>query len=486
MNFSRALRVGSALLLLGGSGAVIYLAGELPPVKGEPSSTTRSVRVAARTTTVVCHAAPELPGGVADDQDFTAVPVEPVAARLVGSFPRAGEAGLGVFSSGGASEELTGSPVRWFQGDPSSVGWAVVESIAEQAALVAGTSMWSVEAGDLRSLVATPCLPPASELWLVGGATTLGRSAVLELVNSGETTATVRTEGWGPTGPLKLPLLEAISLAPRTATRVLLEANAADVARLALQLTVTGGSVSAAVIDSALVGVTPQGVETIIPARAPATELVFPGVALDADSPAGANVLQMLNPGGEPATAAVEVLSAEGILPVVGATAVTLDAGAVFEIPLAGLPSGDHAVRIVSDRPVTGAIQIARAAGGEDLRMDRAWSVPMEPVTRAAVAIPDLVTARLVVTNPTAGEARVRVSRYGGEELAPLEIRLPGGSSTTVDAGGAAGLILESDLPLVAAAVLERTAPDGTLISVVPVTADADERQFVDVRVSGR
>ncbi len=508
----KALRTVSALLLVSGAAGIVYAAQELvPPLEAPGAEVVRPVRVPAGATTAVCHGAPELPeDSVAYDEDFNPVPVEPRGSLAVGSFPRegtagegtwwtesdAGEAGSGEAGSGGTG--LDGSPVRWFRTDAvgalEAPGWALVDPVGEDAALVAGTGAWLVDAGDLRSLVAGPCLTPANELWLVGGATTLGRSALLELVNPGETTVTVGVEGWGPTGPVDLPLLESVSLAPRTSTRVLVEASAADVERLALHVRASGGRVSAALVDAALTGVTPQGVELVVPTAAPATELLFPGVSLaEPDPEAGdhassANVLRLLNPGTEPAEAAVEILSADGATPVPGATALTVDAGAVFEITLAGLPAGDHAVRVTSDQPITGAVQTGRAAtlqGDDAVTLDRAWTVAVPATTRAAVVLPEIASARLVLANPGTGDAVVRLVRYGG--AAPLEIRIPAGSSETVETVEADGLavMLESDLPVVAAAVLEAEAPDGTLISVVPFTVDANERQTVDVLVAG-
>lgn len=497
---AKVLRSGTALLLLGGAGAVVYAAEEFAPGPPTPGAApvVRTVQVPAGATTAVCHASPELPeGSVAYDQDFAPVPVEPRAGLLVGSFPREGDAGEATYATGEAAEALTGDAARWHAADAFDVaGWARVEPIGEEAGLVAGTGVWQVDAGDLRSLAAAPCLAPASELWLVGGATTLGRTAALELVNPGETTATVRVEGWGPTGPLDLPLLESLSLAPRTSTRVLVEASAADVERLALHVTATGGQVSAALVDAALTGVTPQGVEMVVPTLAPATELLIPGVSLvAADAEAGdpasaANVLRLVNPGSEPALAAVELLGSDGAEPVPGADALTVDGGAVFEITLAGLPAGVHGVRVTADQPLTGAVQTARAAtvqGDDAVTMDRAWSVAVAPATRGALALPGLATPRVVVTNPGEDDAVVRLLRYGTDGAAgePLEIRVPAGATATAEPGETAGLVLESDVPVVAAALLEADAPDGALVSVVAFTVDANERQAVDVAVAG-
>lgn len=502
---AKLLRSGSALLLLGATGGAVYAAtefpaGEYPPRAddGAAGQVVRSVQVPAGATTAVCHAAPELPeGSVAYDQDFTPVPVEPRAELRVGSFPRDSAAAEGEYLTEEATEPLAGDAARWFAADSfDTPGWARLAPVDGDAALVAGTGAWLVEAGDLRSLTAAPCLAPASDLWLVGGATTLGRGAALELVNPGETTATVRVEGWGPTGPLDLPLLDSVSLAPRTSTRVLVEASAADVERLALHVTAAGGRVSAAVVDTALTGVTPQGVEVVVPTLPPATELLLPGVSLaEADPEAGdpassANVLRLLNPGTEPALASVELLTLTGPEPVPGATALTVDAGAVFEITLAGLPAGDHAVRVTSDRPVTGAVQTGRAAtlqGDDAVTLDRAWSVAGLPATRSAVALPGLATARLILSNPGDETAVVRLHRHDtdGAATAPLEVRVPAGSTVTAEPGEVAGVVLVSDVPVVAAALLEADAPDGPLVSVVPFTVDANERQTVDVLVAG-
>lgn len=506
------LRGLGATLLLAGAAAAVVAATRYPPAAVDDGvDLLRSVQVPAGATTLVCPSQPALPDtGVAQDQDFAPDRAMAEARLALASFPRGGDAatepGAGSFhpslaavAQGFAGGEATAVGVESF----AAVASATIEPSGDEAALASGAGVWRLDAGDLRSLVASPCLAPASEVWLVGGATTIGRSAVLELTNAGQTTVTVGVEGWGPTGRVDLPLLTSVSLAPLSTTQVLLEANAMDLERLALHVTSTGGRVTATILDTALDGLTPRGVDLVVPTLAPATELVIPGVALgDAaatDAASAATLLRLANPGAESAIATVELVGADGVVVIPGAAGITIDAGAVFDISLAGLPAGDHAVRVRSDRPLTGAVQTARSATSTDgvagdgaAAIDRAWSVATAAATTGSMVIPGLdgpvTAARLLLTNAGGDDAVVRLTPYAADGVAAAvrEVRVPAGGTVSADLAGTFALVLDSTQPVHAAAVLSAAAADGELIAVLPLTVDANVRQTVEVLVTGR
>ncbi len=506
------LRGLGATLLLGGAAAAVAAATQYPPAAFDDGmDLLRSVQVPAGATTLVCPGAPELPAdAVAYDADFNAVPVEATARLALASFPRGGDSAtepgagsfhpaLGAVPQGFAGEGATSIGVEPF----AEVSTATIEPIGEEAALASGAGVWRVDAGDLRSLVASPCLAPASEAWLVGGATTIGRSAVLELTNAGQTTVTVSVEGWGPTGKVDLPLLTAVSLAPLSTTQVLLEANAMDLERLALHVTATGGRITATILDTALDGLTPRGVDLVVPTLAPATELVIPGVALGdpaaTDPASAATLLRLANPGAESATASVELVGADGVVAIPGAEGITIDAGAVFDITLAGLPAGEYAVHVTSDQPLAGAVQTARSATSVDavagdgaVAIDRAWSVATAAATTGSMVLPGLdrpvTAARLLLTNTGGDDAVVRLTPYAanGVAAAVREVRVPAGMTVSADLAGSFALVLDSTQPLHAAAVLSAAAADGELIAVLPASADATTRLTIGVLVAGR
>jgi len=474
-----ALRFLSAgVLVTGGAAAVLAATWSPPPAPPPAGEQVREIRVGAAPTTLVCPSEPSLPDiGVTEDEDFRRAPVDPVSRLVITSFPRAAGAGAGRFwaGPGAAPRDLAGSGALSIAADvPATASWARVEPVGPEAALAAGAVVWRTDAGDLRSLVAAPCLTPASESWIVGGSTDAGRSARLELTNPGSTTATVTVEGWGPTGPVALPRLAALALAPETSQTVLLEASTAGVSRLALRVVARGGQVTATLLDTALDGLTPGGVEIIGPTAPPATELVLPGVSL---SGSPGDLVRVVNPGGEPALVTIELLTATGVRAVPGADALTVDAGAVFDVSLAGLPAGDHAVRVRADQPVAAAAQTSRPAATADDGTERAWAVATSAARAGAVVIPEgPASARLLLANPGASDAVVTAAPVDG---GTVEVVVPAGAASVLE--DARTSVLTASAGVHAAVILE--ALDGTLVATIPLTPDADERQTVRVLV---
>ncbi len=477
---STVLRASSAVVLLAGAaGAALAATAYPPPGPADPVDLVRQIQVPATALHLACPSEPALPEtGVVQDQDFQREQADAVARLAVASFPREGTAGSGVLRLDATEVPLAGDGALVAALDRfPGASWARVEPVGARAALAAGAIWWRADAGDLRALVVAPCAPPASETWLVGGATDVGSSARLELVNPGPTTATVTVQAWGPTGAVDLPLLTAVPVAAGTSQTVLLEANAAGIERMALRVVARGGQVGAAVLDSALDGLTPRGVDVVTPTLAPATELLLPGVSLAEASEPGADFVRILNPGEAAATVSVDLLTADGAVALAGAEAVTVDAQAVFDISLAGLPAGDHAVRVRSDLPVAAAAQVGRAADGA---LERAWAVSTPALRAGALLIPGGATGRLVLANDGAADAVVRLTGWeeDGAPGATRDVTVPAGATAAVETGT---VVLDASEPVHAAVVLEAEAPDGTLVGVLPASPDADVRQTVGV-----
>lgn len=484
---SSLLRALGAVVVLAGSAGAVLAATEYPAPATGTADAVRRIEVPAGPTSVVCPSEPSLPDtGVAEDQDFRPEQAKASAQFVVASFPRDGGAGPGTVedAAGGAPRALSGSAALLATADSFPVAsWARVEPVGGDTALAAGAVVWRVDAGDLRSLAGSPCIAPASESWIVGGSTAVGRSARLELTNPGSTTATVTVSAWGPTGVVDLPLLVAVPIAPASSQTILLEANAAGVDRLALQVVARGGQVAATLLDTALSGLTPGGVDFGVPTAVPARELVLPGLSLAGDASAGEDFVRIVNPGDAPAAVTLALLTAEGTEPVAGAESVTVDAHAVFDVSLAGLPAGDHALRLTADQPVAAAAQVTRRGGADDGPVDRAWVVATEATGGGAVVIPAGTAARLVIASAGTVDAVVRLTPWDADGVAGVvrELAVPAGSVVAVDDVGT--VVLSADGAVHAAAVLEVDTPDGALVSVLPLTPDANGRQTIGVLV---
>nr|NLD39671.1 hypothetical protein [Actinomycetales bacterium] len=488
----------SAVLLLA-AGALTFMAAEgVEPPTAAPVALGTVHNVPAGVTRIACAPTPLIAeGAVAYDPEFNPVPATSSATLVAASVPR-GDDGAGpaaiATSPAGEPTALWGTAALVGSADPGAEAAVVVaEPLEGVAPLAAAAGIWRSDAGDLRSLTALPCSVALAEQWLVGGATEVGSSAALTITNPGATPVTVTVSGWGPLGPVDLPMLSGLVIAPYASETYLLEASDSTLERLALRVQSAGGAVGASLLETRLDGLTPLGTATVAPSAPPGTALVVPAVSLtDVPEDAGESGLQsfvrVLNPGTAPATLTLTLLTAEGEVGIAGATDVTVDPGAVFDIAIDGLPAGDHSVAVVSDQPVVAAAHLVRHAS--DGGADRAWSGAATPSSLMTVAVPGLGAqadaATLVVANPSAEEVAVRVTPYGADGAAGevREVSVPARASIGVVVEGApVALQVESDEPVAAALLLRAGIAEGELVAILPATPDAATAHAVTVTV---
>lgn len=502
----RSVRVLSGVVVLAAAGAVVLAGVRVPADQAQPSGAGgREVAVAPAASTLVCAGPLVLPEGAGSgDADFDPVPVDPVttvtglAARTegVGAGPVTATS-LDGSGSTGASEASLPSGGGAFVVDRPTTPVVVVAEPTDVPARVAATSSTLVTAGDLRGLTAASCQAPATESWLVGGATVLSSTAHLLLDNAGTTPAEVLLQVWGPTGPVDLTG-ERYLVAPGAQEVVVLGGVAAEQRGLVVRVQASGGRVTAAVQDSALDGFTPVGTDLVVPGGAPATRQVVPGVAVTASQvdDAAAPVLRLLAPGDVATTAHVTLLGADGSTTLPGVEDVALAPGEVTDVPLGGLPTGAWTIVVDSSEPVVAAAEVTRTgtAGALDdvPPVDRAWAASVIGADDALVALPARVSATVTVgavpadlasgSGSASGTATLRVLGVDGDELVSEQLRIEAGSTLAVPvadlienvSGTAAAVeVVGGDgTPLVWAVVLEVARPDGVLVSVVdPVPA---------------
>ncbi len=514
----------TALLLVGGGAAAVVAAENVQPPATEAADPVRVHPVPAGLTRLACAPAPVIAeGAVAYDDDFNPIPVTSTASLGTVSVPRDAEVAEGADAEGAAgsaeaaaAELVAGGEATPLEGESARVAGAVrgaeapegtdagtaggvgVAVVAEPvdgvAPLVAAGGIWRSDTGDLRSLTALPCAPAGSEQWLVGGSTTVGSSALLTLANPGDTPITVTVTGWGQLGPVDLPMLTGMVIAPQESEEYLVEASDATLERLALRVQATGGVVGASLLDTRLDGFTARGTDTVAPTAAPALELVIPAMVIAAppegvEDPPVPGVVRILNPGSEPALTSLTLLTADGESSIPGADSFWVDPGAVFDIALDGLPPGEHAVAVSADQPVVAAAELRHtlADGGTE----RAWVSAIPAAQRLTLATPGLRTeadsAVLVLTNGTDGDATARVTHYGGDgqEIAASDVVVPArGTATVTDLEGTAGLAVDATAGVHGALVLRAEVPEGPMVAVLVAEPDAAATHEVRVRVA--
>ena len=364
------------------------------------------------------------------------------------------------------------------------------------------------KSGDLRGLTAAPCTQPSAMSWIVGGSIAAGSSAELRLVNPGVTPATAKVTLYGSIGRLSLPSNGEITVPAGGSSSLALETKGSQDPRIAVSVEADGGSVVPTLVTESLDGETPAGTDVISPGAAPATDLVIPGVEITEpsaqgevpDAKTGADssdtpAVRIVNPGAAPATVSVTMLGKDGARPLSGAQSVTIDAGSVFDIQLAGVPAGTYGVQVTSNTPVGAAVRMVRSGGEYPARSkalvhDQAWAQAALPgaADSGLLAVPRAASLSSAVTVANSGQATsVTLSSLDGSWK--QDVKVAKGSSSVVEvpakvsavrlnAAGRKGSSGTSHTPsgLAAATIVTAQAGGdlaGTLISTVPAQPDA-------------
>jgi hypothetical protein len=319
-------------------------------------------------------------------------------------------------------------------GTTPAVGGLVPVDAASQ---LSGSQSETVTGDDQAGFAVASCAEGAHDSWLVGGATTTGRSTVVTLGNPSSVAATVDLALYGEGGAISAPGTEGISV-PAGAQRVLsLAGFAPDVVSPVVHVSSRGGAVVADLQQTTVRTLAPGGVDIVGPAAPPSTSAVIPGVLLAEVDAVGAlqgqegyddlvPTLRVVAPGDAPASATVTVVPAD---PANTGTAfpLTLEPGVVQDIPVEGFAAGAYTVLVESDQPVVAGMRVATAddAGANDF----AWSAASEPLsgtTLAALAPGD--GASLHLTNPSETPAIVTLTAQAGGSSS---LEVPAGSAVT-------------------------------------------------------
>ena len=362
------------------------------------------------------------------------------------------------------------------------------------------------KSGDLRGLTTAPCAQPGAMSWIVGGSIAAGSSAELRLTNPGATPATVKVNLYGSIGRLSLPSNGEVTVPAGGSSSLVLETKGSQDPRIAVSIEADGGSVVPTLVTESLDGETPAGTDVITPGAAPATDLVVPGVEIvepatqgevpDAKTSADSSdtpAVRIVNPGQAPATVSVTMLSKDGAHPLAGAQSVTIDAGSVFDIQLAGVAAGTYGVQVTSSTPVGAAVRMVRSGGEYPARSkalvhDQAWAQAALPgaADSGLLAVPRAASLTSSVTVANSGPATsLTLSSLDGSWS--QDVTVAKGSAVVVEvpakvaavrlsaAGSSSG---QSRTPsgLAAATVVTAQAGGqlaGTLISTVSAQPDA-------------
>ncbi|MGL4339206.1 MAG: DUF5719 family protein [Rhodoglobus sp.] len=299
-----------------------------------------------------------------------------------------------------------------------------------QRILLSGAQAQQVDVGDVVGLAAAVCGTAVGESWLVGGATTVGRSTLLTLSNPTEVPATVKLELFSENGPLAVPGTSGI-IVPASGQRVLsLAGFQPGMVSPVVHMTSTGGQVHAVMQQTILRGLEPGGIEILGSTAAPATTAVIPGVVVPDPGPVQTlrntstasevaddftTALRLFAPGGGDLVSEVTVtLKPENSALTALSFPYQLDGEVVADIPIQDLVAGAYTVVVDSAIPVVAAVRVTSA---REEATDFAWFTAAVPLSSPSpVTIAAGPQAALHLYNPTTKDVTVTRTAQGGSE----------------------------------------------------------------------
>jgi hypothetical protein len=480
---------GIAVLGLAVTGAVL-----LPPPADDASAPSVLVTPIATDQQRVCPGALLRPPEAAAESTTTAV--------AVGTASLTGGSAAGDAATDGPPVRTSRIPGPEVQGDASSepAVLAVEGAVDDVPTDLAGAVAQVATEADLAGLAAAPCSEATADAWLVGGATTTGRTTFVVLDNPSGVASTVDLAISGEEGPVSAPGASGISV-PAGSRRVLsLAGLAPDLASPAVHVQSRGGQVAATLQQSTVRGLLAGGVDVVVPTAAPGTDLTMTGLRIDSqdaaapppvegeEAPAEAEggsapgadagtdpdretAVRIAVPGDDDADLSVSVAPEAGTDGTGTTFTVQADAGRVTDFPVADLPDGRYAVTVQSSVPVAAAVRSVSGAA-EGGATDFAWLAATDRLTRdALVAVPEGPAPLLHVRN--GGDAAVTVTARPTDGSEPVALEVPAGGqvSASVVAGGV--YLLEGSAGLTASVTLAEPGRSAAL-PVVPVLPAAD------------
>lgn len=395
--------LASAVVIVAAAGSLVAAASMGPQSAGSRTLEAPLAAVPAGSNVGICPGPARLLEGTPVGTDPQFSPESATARTLVNGAVLSTNAGV---LPGSRLAELNGNPLAEIAKDPGSPSAATappallagvvsersVDSVSvlsadaagNQQATAGGVMSYTATDGDLQGLAAAGCQAPSNDLWLVGANTSLGRTAVLNLSNASSTPATVSLDLYGAEGQIQAPGSRGLLVAPGTTRSIVLAGLAPGQAKLSIHARSAGGPVTAVVQQSVLRGLTPGGVDFIVPGAAPATRQVMSG--LDIQDPASAKALtakqgfadaaaalQIAVPGPADAVVEIKLYGRDGQKALPGGGVVTAKGGSVTEVSLAGVPAGQYTVAASSDVSFAAAARVTRGLKS-DGATDFAWS----------------------------------------------------------------------------------------------------------------
>lgn len=350
-------------------------------------------------------------------------------AKLTSGTGDGGAATIGSLSSPDVSAVPGGSG-----GTGSVPAKLEVQPGSVEPGMMAGAQSQQVASESYSGLASTNCAEAFADSWLVGGSAALGRTTMIVLSNPSDAPATVDLSVFGEAGSITSTLGKRVNVPPKTQRVLSLASIAPDNASPVVHVESRGAKVAAALMQSAINGLVPAGIDLVPAVALPLVNTTIAGFVVpqaltasgvEEDDSDAAATLRAYAPGGVDANGTIRLVPEGG-----GASielTFSLLANHVADVPLGSVPAGTYTVEVAANVPVVAAARTVLLA--DDAMTDFAWAVPTPAVHGSlAIAIPDAPGSVLHAANP--GDTAINVT---------LQIRgVP--TSLAVPAKGAAQL----------------------------------------------
>jgi hypothetical protein len=333
------------------------------------------------------------------------------------------------------------------------------------AVLVSGAQAQVAAGSEAAGLAVADCAGVATETWLVGGSTSVGRTTLVTLANPSDTSATVSLSISGESGEVSAPGATGIVVQPHGQRVLSLAGFAPDVESPVVHVVSRGGQIVANLQQTTVRGLEAGGVDIVGATEPPSLTQVIPGVRVansaELQTRSGesgfddlATVVRVFVPGDEPTSAEVSVVADDGSA--TGASfSVDLDPGVVEDLPVDGLVDGSYTVSVTTEVPVVAGVRVSTVAtsvidpladpvGGAS---DFAWlAAAHELGDSALVTVAPGASPRLHFFNSGSDSVDVELEAVDGDDL---ELTVDARSSASIDVepgatyelGGVDGLV---------------------------------------------
>ncbi len=285
-------------------------------------------------------------------------------------------------------------------------GSLVLNAAGVMSTTSAGAVYSDTDTGEDRGLQLGPCVVPGVDQWLTGLGAAEGLRSDLVLTNPDASDAEVDLRIYGEDGPVSAAGASGLTVPANDSLTVSLADLIDTAGSIAVQVRASAGRVAVMAQDVRSSGDDPAGADFHPVSTRPALQQVIPGIP----GGKGARSLELVNPGQRRATVQIGVLGPNGAFSPAGAAEIAVPAQSTAGIDLSeGLAAQIGTVRLVSDQPVTAAVE--SISQSSDSAEDIAVSTAQPHVGRTSVAplaIAADTTSQLAIGN--AGRSAVTVS----------------------------------------------------------------------------